>query len=489
MSLEKKLSGIRGTFAALGLGLLSLLAIGGCNDKPKPGNPDPTALNRSATLDEDTSTSVTLQGTGTGPFGYNLVTPPANGTVTLSGNTATYTPDPDFNGPDPFQYDVTNAGGITSPPATVTMNVTPMPDDPTAISTGTKDVREDELMDFTLTPSDADGDTVTTTLSNPPTGSNFDSATGQFTWRPNFTDGDDPSGTKTYSLDFLLDDGTTTVTHTEIVTIADVPNPEPIYSGYNDGSNKAVFQLSNGTGLTQISPIFIGRVCKTPGKTRITYFRSDNPGTDGHDLRIADPDGTNEKKLTNNPGWDEIQAKISPDETLIAYSSGEQGFQKIYVADYDKVTEILSNPQPLNSNTNVEYWPIFSADSQWLYYSANKGDWEVCRFRADRSGLEQNLTNNAADDLASDISPDGSILAFTSNRNAGIHQIFLADPTGASPSQLTSNPLDAGSANFSPDGKELVYSINAWDLYIIKVDGNDNRIISEGSFSYFDPDW
>jgi VCBS repeat-containing protein len=56
---------------------------------------------------------------------------PANGTVVLNADgTFTYTPDADFNGTDTFTYQVTDADGALSEPATVTIVVDPVNDAP-----------------------------------------------------------------------------------------------------------------------------------------------------------------------------------------------------------------------------------------------------------------------------------------------------------------------------------------------------------------------
>ncbi len=50
---------------------------------------------------------------------------PSKGTVSLSGSTATYTPNAGYSGPDSFTYTATGPGG-TSSPATVSVNVMPV---------------------------------------------------------------------------------------------------------------------------------------------------------------------------------------------------------------------------------------------------------------------------------------------------------------------------------------------------------------------------
>jgi hypothetical protein len=58
-----------------------------------------------------------------------LVTPPENGQVTISGMTATYVPDPDFNGLDSFEFAVSD-GLDVSAPELVTITVLPVNDPP-----------------------------------------------------------------------------------------------------------------------------------------------------------------------------------------------------------------------------------------------------------------------------------------------------------------------------------------------------------------------
>ena len=68
-------------------------------------NDTPTADSQSVTVAEDGSVVITLTGSDVDGdvLSYALgATSPSNGTVTIAGNQATYTPDSDFNGPDSF---------------------------------------------------------------------------------------------------------------------------------------------------------------------------------------------------------------------------------------------------------------------------------------------------------------------------------------------------------------------------------------------------
>ncbi|NKI36337.1 choice-of-anchor D domain-containing protein [Wenzhouxiangella sp. XN79A] len=58
-----------------------------------------------------------------------LITPPARGQVTINGLTATYVPNDDYNGPDAFEFAVTDGQAISAP-ETVTLEVLPVNDPP-----------------------------------------------------------------------------------------------------------------------------------------------------------------------------------------------------------------------------------------------------------------------------------------------------------------------------------------------------------------------
>jgi gliding motility-associated-like protein len=59
-----------------------------------------------------------------------ITTPPQHGTLQITPDDVIYTPNPDYNGPDSFQYTLNDAAGAVSNTATVTINVIPVNDVP-----------------------------------------------------------------------------------------------------------------------------------------------------------------------------------------------------------------------------------------------------------------------------------------------------------------------------------------------------------------------
>jgi hypothetical protein len=88
----------------------------------------PTATDVAATIDEDTFAIITLAGATVDgdALTYLVTAAPSQGTlsqVNPATGTVVYTPQPNANGPDSFQYVVTSASGLVSDPATVTLDV------------------------------------------------------------------------------------------------------------------------------------------------------------------------------------------------------------------------------------------------------------------------------------------------------------------------------------------------------------------------------
>ncbi len=102
-------------------------------------NTAPQAAGGSFTLAEDgeLSDSVTASDADGDPLTYAVASPPAHGRLTLDAATGgfTYTPDPNYSGPDSFTFTVAD-GWATSPPATVSLAVTEVNDPPVAAASG-----------------------------------------------------------------------------------------------------------------------------------------------------------------------------------------------------------------------------------------------------------------------------------------------------------------------------------------------------------------
>jgi hypothetical protein len=106
-----------------------------------PVNDAPIANNQSVSTPEDSALGITLVGSDVDLNGltYSIVAGPTHGTISgfnASAGTLTYTPATNYNGADAFTFRV-NDGLLDSAIATVTINVTPVTDNPVILNDST----------------------------------------------------------------------------------------------------------------------------------------------------------------------------------------------------------------------------------------------------------------------------------------------------------------------------------------------------------------
>jgi len=160
---------------------------GGGKAPTEPEDNLPIAVDKSASTDEDTSTSITLEGSDPGGSAliFSISSNPVNGTATVTNGLATYTPNLNFFGEDVFYYRVSN-GVDLSAPAKVTVNVLPINDAPIAINqyVSTNETKFIQLS-ITLEAQDVDGDNVTFSIVNSASNGSLTGSGNTYTYIPN----------------------------------------------------------------------------------------------------------------------------------------------------------------------------------------------------------------------------------------------------------------------------------------------------------------
>lgn len=129
----------------------------------------PAAIAQSVITLEDTPKLIALQGSDADgdPLTYAVATAPSKGTLSGTGSSRTYMPLANANGPDSFAFTVSD-GKLTSQPATVSVNITPVNDAPIALPQSVS-LEAAATVRITLAGSDVDGDTLAFSLAALPT--------------------------------------------------------------------------------------------------------------------------------------------------------------------------------------------------------------------------------------------------------------------------------------------------------------------------------
>jgi len=184
-------------------------------------------------------------------------------------------------------------------------------------------------------------------------------------------------------------------------------------------------------------------------------FRSDRDGEP--DVFALDPATAVVDKLTTSHQVADIQPAYSPDGGRIAFVRrlGPTGRPDLFVMTSQGKGRIRV------TRTNVpERDPSWTPSGTHLVYAARTspgGPFRIFTAEADGSGRVQ-LTSQAAGsaDRSPAVSPDGTRVAFVSDRAGGFPEIYLMFMDGSGVVRLTTNALVDGNPSWTPDGTRLV---------------------------------
>ena len=210
-------------------------------------NDAPVSSDVTVTTDEDTQKEITLSASDVDgdALVYSVVDQPSNGSVTISGSTATYKPASNYNGNDSFTYRV-NDGTVNSNTATVSITVTPVNDAPVSSDINTT-ATEDTQKDITLSASDVEGSSLTYSIVSGTSNGTTSLSGNVVTYTPNTNyNGSD-------SFTYRVNDGTVN-SNTATVSITITPvNDAPVSSDVSvttdeDTQKDITLSTSDGDG-------------------------------------------------------------------------------------------------------------------------------------------------------------------------------------------------------------------------------------------------
>lgn len=200
-----------------------------------------------------------------------------------------------------------------------------------------------------------------------------------------------------------------------------------LFSSYVTADDNELFIMNvDGTGITQLTddPGRDGHQKFSPdGATIIFNSQRDDDGsgeTRNYEIYEMNRDGTNVRRLTNFPEWDTYPS-ISPDGTQIVWrrvlptggntQSGRNS--EIFVMNRDG-----SDPVNLTDDPAFDGYPAWSPDGSKIAFASNRagqtpGNFHLYVMNADGSEVVRVLENDAmVEDARPQWSPDGSKLLF-----------------------------------------------------------------------------
>ena len=186
-----------------------------------------------------------------------------NGSITISGSTATYTPNQDWNGTDTFTYKA-NDGTVDSNTATATITVGAVNDAPIATDVNIS-TAEDTAASTTLAATDIDGDVLTYIIVSNPSNGSLGSVNGaDVTYTPTAN----WNGTDTFTFksnDGTVDSNIATVTVT-VATVNDAPVANDVTASMDENKIAGRYQ-----------PVTITLDATDVEGDALTYFKQSDP--------------------------------------------------------------------------------------------------------------------------------------------------------------------------------------------------------------------
>jgi len=141
-----------------------------------------------------------------------------------------------------------------------------------------------------------------------------------------------------------------------------------------------------------------------------------------------------------------------------------------------------------------DYSPDVDRTGTFMVYAStqHRPTFDIYRKSVDGRTVTQ-LTTDPSDDLMPSLAPDGSKIAFASNRN-GNWDIYMMPIGGGSPTQLTADSDEEVQPTWAPDGRRLAFSrkngrTNTWEIWIVDTQNPGLRsYVCEGFLPRWSPE-
>jgi len=180
----------------------------------------------------------------------------------------------------------------------------------------------------------------------------------------------------------------------------------------------------------------------------------------------------------------------------IAFYSERDGNAEIYVVNADD-----TGWRRLTDDPAEDVCPDWSPDGTQLVFITARHDpnptgcfrdcsYEIYVMNADGSNPRR-LTDTPANELHPVWSPDGSQIAFASARD-GNNEIYVMDSDGSNARRLTDTEAGEMHPTWSPDGSRIAFNSDRdgnWEIYVIDADGSNPRRLTDSPAWDLFPDW
>ncbi|HSS38558.1 MAG TPA: translocation protein TolB [Polyangia bacterium] len=211
-------------------------------------------------------------------------------------------------------------------------------------------------------------------------------------------------------------------------------------------------------------------------------------GRGPHEIAVVDMDGARTSVVTKM-GSDSLLPAFAPSGAEIAFTSYLRNNPDLWIvsAGGGRARRVSKEP---GLNTGAA-WSRSGALALTMSYEGNS---EIYRIDPNDGRIEARLTNNPAIDSSPCFSPDGSQIAFVSNRQ-GSPQIFVMSANGGGAKRVTFQGKYNQTPRWSPraDKPQIAFTgrdeRGVFDLFLLDVRTGKVDRLTQGHGSNLDPTW
>ena len=276
-----------------------------------------------------------------------------------------------------------------------------------------------------------------------------------------------------------------------------------------DGSWTEAVSLADALSATETDIYASARI--TPDG-RYLFFERYLPGTDQADIywvSTAIVEGCRSQVLQAEPTTAPAPPTATPLPPLSGSGGGVIAFNLPAAAGYNSdiyainVADALQDTQGsflrrLTRHPANDFDPVWSPDGTHIAFVSERDYNQEIYVMNVADALEdtdenalRRLTDNQANDHSPTWSPDGAHVAFASDRD-GDEEIYVVNADGGGLQRLTDNDARDTAPDWSADGSQIAFESNRdgrRQIYVMQADGSHQRRLTNSDASDYSPAW